>query len=57
VTSHGYDGAQLLVSGPMSRYRVRTMTGTGFATVASPQPIAVFYATGAATAEVALDGR
>ncbi len=57
VTTRGYDGAQLRVNGSASYYRVRTMTGTGFATIASSSPIAVFYATGAATAEVALDGR
>ena len=57
VTAHAFGGAELSVSGPASRYRVRTMTGAGSATLTSRQPIAVFYATGVATAEVALDGR
>lgn len=40
-----------------ARYRVSTMSGAGSVMVLSAQPVAVFFATGVATAEVALDGR
>jgi hypothetical protein len=50
-------GADLTLRSNFGPYQEAAMNGTGWAIVTTSKPTAVFYITGAATAEVALDGR